>query len=349
MCCRNPARALKCYVRIRSKNVRESGIVICVVDVSNAARVVFPDIGVTKGDVVAYYERMAPRLLAHVALRPVSIKRFPKGLSAPGFFQKNVPPHYPESIERFRVPRSQVATKKHARKGAKDPQEEAFTVYPILTDAEHLPYLANQGAIELHVPTAKAPQLGRPDRIIFDLDPPEGELKLVREAAHVFREALAKRGLASAAVATGSKGFHVVAPIRPAIDADVIAMATQKLAALLTEQHHELLTVAYRIALRGRRVFVDWLRNQEGATVVAPYSLRARPRASVATPIAWDELDATKPDAFTIADAERLLDRPDSLAQLQETPGDGGPFVEAVNAEFDEAGLVLQTFDRFRS
>src|SRR3954447_18732824 len=109
--------------------------------VSNPDRVVFPEIGWTKGDVVAYYERIATRILPHVAGRPLSIRRYPKGLAAPGFFQKNVPPHYPESIERFPVPRSQAASKKHPAKGGKN---QDVTVYPVLRDAQDIPYIANQ-------------------------------------------------------------------------------------------------------------------------------------------------------------------------------------------------------------
>jgi bifunctional non-homologous end joining protein LigD len=94
---------------------------------------------------------------------------------------------------------------------------------------------------------------------------------------------------------------------------------------------------------------IDWLRNMQNATVVAPYSLRARPRATVATPLAWDELDTTSPDAFSIDDVDRLLERPDSLVQLDAAPGDAEAFVRAVDAAFDESGLKLETFDRFRS
>src|SRR5689334_23882362 len=121
--------------------------------ISNPDRIVFPEIGRTKRDVVAYYERMASRILPHVIGRPLSIRRYPKGLAEPGFFQKNVPDHYPDSIERFPVPRSREASKKHPGKGGKDRQ---FTAYPVLRDPAHIPYLANQGAIELHVPTSRA-------------------------------------------------------------------------------------------------------------------------------------------------------------------------------------------------
>ncbi|MFL5453734.1 MAG: non-homologous end-joining DNA ligase [Myxococcales bacterium] len=313
-------------------------------EVSNPDRIVFPGIGLTKGDVVAYYERIAERMLPHVAGRPVSIRRYPKGLSGPGFFQKNVPPHYPDSFERFAVPRSREASKKHPAGKDRD-----VTVYPILRDAEQLPYLANQGAIEVHVPTSRASDLFHPDRIVIDLDPPPGSFDRVRRAALVVCDALAAYELPTVPVATGSKGYHVVAPIRPTASSEAIASAAQKFAALMTAKHGDDLTIVFRVALRGERVFVDWLRNTPLATVVAPYSLRARPRATVATPLGWEELPTTDPDAFTIGDLDRLLERPDALSQLASAPSDPQRLVSAVEAEFAASGLVLQPFDRFRS
>lgn len=317
-----------------------------MVQVSNADRVVFPEVGRTKGDLVAYYERIAPRLLPHVIGRPLSIRRYPKGLGAPGFFQKNVPAHYPASIERFAVPRSAAASKKHPRRGVASPD---VTVYPVVQEAEHLAYLANQGAIELHVPTSRVTGGFRPDRIVIDLDPPEGALAAVRRAAKRVREALDALSLTTVPVATGSKGYHLVAAIAPRHDGETIAVATQKLAALLAADHPEELTTVFRTALRGGRVFIDWMRNNPGATVVTPYSLRARPRASVATPLHWEELDLNAPDAFTIDDVDRLRDRSDPLADLAASEQDATPFVSAVDAAFERSGLVLETFDRFRS
>jgi bifunctional non-homologous end joining protein LigD len=315
-------------------------------DVSNPERVVFPEIGRTKGDVVAYYERIASRALPHVAARPLSIRRYPKGLAAPGFFQKNVPEHYPESIERFAVPRSRAASKKHPSKGGKD---QEFTVYPVVAKAEHLAYLANQGAIELHVPTSRAADLFHPDRLVIDLDPPPGSFARVRRAAYIVRDALAEHGLATVPIATGSKGYHVVSAIRPSASSETIAVTLQKFAALLAARHGDDLTMVFRVALRGGRVFIDWLRNNPMATVIAPYSLRARPRATVATPLTWTEIETTDPDAFGIGDVERLLDRPDPLAALASAPSDTERLVAAVDAAFEASGLVLQTFDRFRS
>jgi bifunctional non-homologous end joining protein LigD len=316
-----------------------------MVQVSNADRVVFPQVGRTKGDLVSYYERIAPRLLPHVVARPLSIRRYPKGLAAPGFFQKNVPDHYPASIGRFAVPRSAAASKKHPRRGAASPD---VTVYPVVQEAEHLAYLANQGAIELHVPTSRITGEFRPDRIVIDLDPPEGALAAVRQAAKRVREKLDALKLEVVPVATGSKGYHLVAVIAPSVDGDTIAVATQKLAALLAADHPEELTTVFRTALRGGRVFIDWMRNNPGATVVAPYSVRARARASVAAPLHWEEIDEHAPDAFTMDDVDRLLDRPDPLADPASAQ-DVTPFLSAVDAAFERAGLVLEKFDRFRS
>jgi bifunctional non-homologous end joining protein LigD len=317
-----------------------------MVDVSNAGRIVFPEVGRTKGEVVAYYERIAPRALPHVIDRPLSIKRYPKGVASPGFFQKNVPAHYPASIERLEIPRSKAAAKRHPRK---DTENQDVTVYPLVKTAEHLAYLANQGAIELHVPVGRIPELWRPDRVVIDLDPPSGAFPLVRRAAHLVRAALGELGLETVPVATGSKGYHLVAAIRPTLGFDDVTMSMQKVAALLAQKHPDDLTTAFRVAGRGGRVFVDWLRNQPNATVVAPFSLRARARATVAAPLSWAEIDATDPDAFSIADLERLLGRPDPLAELAAAPASAEPFVAAVEAAFERSGLVLETFDRFRS
>jgi bifunctional non-homologous end joining protein LigD len=315
-----------------------------VIEVSNADRIVFPATGKTKGDVVAYYQRVAPRLLPHVEGRPLSLRRFPKGLAERGFFQKNVPAHYPESIERFAVPRSKEASKKHRDERAR---ERGVTVYPIVHTLDHLPYLANQGAIELHVPTAHATTLFRPDRLILDLDPPRGALDLVRRAARIARQTLADLGLETVPVATGSKGYHLVSTIHPNVDHAALGLALHQLATLLVAQHPDVLTLVFRVAARGERVFVDYLRNHPLATAIAPYSLRATPRATVAAPIAWDEIDRLPPDAFSIDDVAELLDRPDNVADLPRS--DAAPFVAAVAAAFDRSGLVLETFDRFRS
>lgn len=316
-----------------------------MVEVSNAGRVVFPELAITKGDVVAYYERVAPLALPHLEGRPLSIRRFPKGLAAPGFFQKNVPPHYPASMDRITVPRSPGAARRRPKAG--DDGEPDVTIYPVVHTAEHLAFLANQGAIELHVPTSRAAALHQPDRIVFDLDPPSGATDLVRAAARQARTVLGDLGLETALVATGSKGYHLVGKLGGDATYDRVAVAAQKAAELLAAKSPEVMTTAFRVVKRGKRVFVDWLRNAPSATVVAPFSLRARPRATVAVPLAWDELDARAPDAFGLRDLDELLARPDPLLAL--APSDGEAFAARVDEAFEGAGLVLTQFDRFRS
>jgi bifunctional non-homologous end joining protein LigD len=314
-----------------------------MVVVSHAERVVFPEIGRTKGEVVAYYERLSRLILTHVRGRPLSIRRYPQGLSGPGFFQKNVPAHYPQTMGRVAVPRSARATKKHPGKS------RDVTLYPVLSDAEHIAYLANQGAIELHVPTVRADDLWHPDRLVVDLDPPAGALDAVRRAALVTREALGEHGLETVPVATGSKGYHVVAALQPLVDVEALGLALQRLATLLTARHPELLTTTFRIAERAGRVFVDWLRLGVGGSVIAPYSLRATAQASVATPLDWNEVETTAPNAWKLSDAERLVDRTDPLAELAQRPADPRPFIQSVASAFESSGLALEPFDRFRS
>jgi bifunctional non-homologous end joining protein LigD len=165
----------------------------------------------------------------------------------------------------------------------------------------------------------------------------------------LVRTELETFGMPTVPMATGSKGYHLVGAIDPTVDLETISMAMQQLAAIVVHRHPDTLTTVFRVAKRGRRVYLDWLRNAHAATVVAPYSLRARPNASIAVPIEWSELETTAPDAFHLGNIQQRLDHEDSLAVLAERPVDAAPFVAAVEATFDEAGLVLETFDRFRS
>jgi bifunctional non-homologous end joining protein LigD len=304
-----------------------------MIEVSNAARIVFPDAGTTKGEVVHYYERVAHKMLPHLAGRPLTLERFPKGLAGGGFMQKNTPKHYPASIERFSV----------------DKREGETTTYPVVHVAEDLPYLANQGTITFHVWPSRLPEPWTPDRIVFDLDPPEGSLARVREAATVVREFLSVLGLDAVPVATGSKGFHVVAPILPTVPPDRLSNALFRAAHLLAGCHEDLLTVEFRKENRGGRVFLDWMRNHPGATSVCPWSLRPRPNASVATPLSWDEVDSTAPDGWTLQNIDDRLAAPDPLLRLVDRAQDPAMALEALEAKLDAAGVHPEPFDRFRS
>jgi len=296
------------------------------VRVTHPERVVFPEDGVTKGDVVGHYRRIGAKMLPHLQGRPLTLVRYPKGLGDEGFFQKNVGKHYPEAL----VGRMEM------------PRRNGVTVHPTVSSVAGIAYLANQGMIELHVPLARADDDFRPDRLVFDFDPPEDGGGRARRAAWACKALLDELGAASRPMATGSKGFHVTVRLAPTVSAARIARAAHELAGVLVHRHPDLLTHEMLKDERDGRVLVDWMRNGGGATVVAPWSLRARAGAPVATPLTWDELDQTAPNGVSMADA---VDRPDPLRVLPAT--DPEHLATAAARLLDDAGVTLEHIDRF--
>ncbi len=300
-------------------------------EVSNADRVVFPDDGITKGEVVTYYLDTAEHMLPYIEGRAVSVERFPRGIGGQGFMQKNVPDHAaPELIGRYEVPKEEGGT----------------TVYPVIDSAEGIGFFANLGVITFHVPSTRIDSPDRPDWAIWDLDPPPGEVGLVREAAAALREVLEEHGITTWLMTSGSKGYHLRANLRPGLDLDEVAVVARGTASLAAWANDDLMTVAFRKADRGNRVFVDWLRNRHLSTSVAPWSIRPRSGAPVASPLAWDELGSVEPDGVRMGDVEGRLRR-DPWAGVE--PIDITPALGSVGAALDEAGIDLQPFDRFRS
>ena len=273
-------------------------------EASNPDRVIFPgEAGgsptLTKADLVDYYNRMAAKMLPMMTERPLTLHRFPKGIAGKGFMQKNVAKHFPASIDRYEVPK----------------QEGGTTVYPIVTDAENIPWLANQGTVTFHIWTTKVgPEAsGAPDWLVLDLDPAENGTDPdagVHEVAAATREVLDEFGLESHPVATGSKGFHLWVALDETQEAHEIALVNRALAGLVAARNPDVATTEFLKKDRKGRVFVDWLRANRGATVVVPLSLRARPGAPVATPLDWDEVATTAPNRWTMADADELVARP---------------------------------------
>lgn len=302
------------------------------VEVTNADRVVFPDVGITKGEVVAHYEAVAGRMLPHVAGRPLTLERYPRGIGEPGFMQKNAASHFPASIRRVELP-----------------NRGRTTTYPVVTEPTDVPFLANQGTITFHAWASRLPELDNPDRLVIDLDPPEGDIVQVRKAASLVRTLFDELGLASVPLATGSKGYHVVAPITPTIASERIATAMHGVALWLGAAHAEHLTFEFRKRQRRGRVFVDWLRNGSGPTSVVPWSLRARPGAPAAVPLSWEEVNDVAPAGVRLRTIAERLDRPDPLAVLAGTPSDPAPAVAAIEQLLGEAGIEVRPFGRFRS
>lgn len=299
--------------------------------VSNADRVVFPEEGFTKGDVVAYYESMADRMLPFMADRALTVERYPKGTADKGFMQKNAPDHFgSDLIDRHEVPKEDGGT----------------TVYPVVRRVEAIAEFANLGVITFHVPPSTVSDENHPDWAIWDLDPPSGAFGIVRDAARQMREVLESFAVSTVLMTSGSNGYHLRARLDPVADAATVADVARGTAALAAAAHPDHLTLAFRKAERGDRVFVDWLRNSPYSTSVVPWSLRARSGAPVAVPLSWDELDAIDPNGVGLADIERRLDE-DPWANIEVQ--DFAALAPIVEESLEEAGIELEAFDRFRS
>ena len=268
------------------------------IDVSHRDKVFFEEAGITKGDVIDYYHDLAAVLLPHLRGRPISMERFPDGTGGPGFFNKDTPDHFPEWIRRVAFPRREGG-RFHA---------------PVIKDEAALVYLADQAVLTVHLYLAPADDLEHPDRMVFDLDPPEGteDFGRVRRAALSVREVLEELDLPAWVQTTGSKGYHVTVPLDGSADFDTARDFARGVAEIVAARDDEHTTLEQRKKNRAGRVFLDTVRNAYGATVVAPYSVRAREGAPIATPITWDELrDGADPRDWTLQNVRRRLGQRD--------------------------------------
>ena len=261
--------------------------------ITHPDKLLFPDDGITKRDLAEYYDLVAPFMLPHLRRRPITMERFPDGIAGTGFLQKNVVKGHPPWLKRVEA----------AKKGG--------TVhYPLAGDRRSLQWLANQNAITLHVWASRAPRLDRPDLCIFDLDPAQDDAEALRTVMLTLRDLLAEAGVDSAVKTSGSKGFHVVVPLKRTATFDTSAAFADKVAAALVERHPRLATQAFAKADRDGRIFVDTGRNRAGATFAAAYTVRARPGAPVSAPCTWDEVDSgtVGPRTFTLRTMPARLD-----------------------------------------
>ena len=269
------------------------------VKISNRDRVIFPESGQTKGELADYYSRIAPLMLPFAANRPISLVRCPQGRAKKCFFQKH----------------DSGAFGEHVRQVAIQEKDGGSEDYIYVEDAAGLLACVQMGTIEFHGWESRADAVEKPDRMIFDLDPDEGlDFGAVKRAARDIHDRLSDIGLVSFAMLSGGKGVHVVVPLAPGHDWDSHKDFASRFAQALSVTEPERFVATMSKAKRKGRIFIDWLRNQRGSTAILPYSARARAGAPVAVPIGWDELEEMK-DAhpFGIGDAERLIDRADSL------------------------------------
>ena len=253
--------------------------------ITHPEKVLFPDDGITKGELAAYYEAIAPVMLPHIRGRPVTMERFHRGINEKGFFQKSVTKGFPEWLQRVEVPK-----------------KDGTVHHPLVTDTRSLLWLANQNCITPHVWTTRTPDLFHPDICVFDLDPSSDDAAVLRGAALRLRDLLAELGLPSWVKTSGSKGFHIVVPLDGTADMGDVARFANAVGTLLVRRDPAILTQEFMKADRGGRILVDTGRNGWSATYAATYAVRARSGAPVSAPCTWDELEtgAVGPRTLTL-------------------------------------------------
>jgi len=261
--------------------------------ITNADKVLFPAAGITKWQLVEHQLACGELMLPLIADRPVTLRRYPDGINGEDWFQKHLPPGLPTWVRRASVPR-----------GAAGERIEQVVVDTMAS----LVYLANLAAIELHVGPSPVHEPDHPRELVFDLDPPPGaEPPVVRRATRRVRAVLDEFGMASRLKTTGSVGFHVHVPLDGAATQALARDVAKAIATIAVRRHPGELTIEHRRARRSGRVLVDWFRNSPAQTAIAPYSVRARPSAPVATPMDWSELSRTRPQRWTLTSLPRRL------------------------------------------
>jgi bifunctional non-homologous end joining protein LigD len=266
--------------------------------ITRPAKVLFPQDGITKGELIEYYARIAPVMLPHLRDRPLVMQRYPDGLDGPGFIQKSVATYYPKWIRRVTV-----------RKVG------GVVVHAVAADAATLVYLANQACVSFHTWLSRANQVERPDQIVWDFDPSrDTDLAGVVAGALALKELLEELNMPAYARATGSRGVHVVVPLTAKQDFDTVRSFSRRLAGILVDRDPARFTLEQRKADRGGRIFIDTNRNGYAQSAIATYSVRARAGAPVAVPLDWSELrkKSFRPDAYNIRNVfQRLQKFPD--------------------------------------
>jgi bifunctional non-homologous end joining protein LigD len=269
------------------------------VPVSNRDKMLFPEDGISKGRLIDYYAAIAPAMVPHLRGRPLTMERFPEGLNGQRFFQKNASRYFPEWITR-----------------ASMPKKDGSVDYVVANDAATLVYLANQATVTHHLWLSTIDHPDMPDQLIFDLDPSREAFSEIREIALLVRELVAGDGLVPFVKTSGSRGLHVVVPLRPRRTFEVVYGYATRIAERVIAERPKLVTTEFHKANRGDRIFFDIGRNAYAQTTVAPYSVRARKGAPVAVPLFWDEVSdrSLRPDGFGMPDALKRAEGEDPWA-----------------------------------
>jgi bifunctional non-homologous end joining protein LigD len=272
--------------------------------ITHPEKVLFPDDGITKAELAAYYESVAAIMVPHICGRPVTLERYPAGIGGKGFWQKDVSRGFPEWLERVEVPK-----------------KDGTVHHPLINDTRSLLWMSNQNTITPHVWVSRVPALYYPDVCVFDLDPSsDDEPHVLRDAALRLRDLLDELGLPSWVKTSGSKGFHIVVPLDGASKTGDVARFAHTAGALLVARDPQHLTQEFSKADRGGRILVDTGRNGYSATFAAVYAVRARPNAPVSAPCTWEEIERgdVGPRTFTLRTmSERLAQVGDLWTEMR--------------------------------
>lgn len=273
--------------------------------VSNLDKVLYPKTGFTKGAVIDYYTRISKTILPHLKNRPITLKRYPDGVEGFFFYEKQCPSHRPDWIETATVPRGKKPGDIH---------------YCVMNDLPALVWAANLADLELHTFLHRAPAIGRPTAIAFDLDPgPPADIVPCCQVGLWVRELFEALGLKSFPKTSGSKGLQVYVPLNTAVTYDQTKAFAHTVAQLLETRHPDVVVSKMLKTLREGKVLVDWSQNDEHKTTINAYSLRAKERPTVSTPVKWEEVEAAlkkKKAELLSFDSEAVLKRIDKLGDL---------------------------------
>jgi bifunctional non-homologous end joining protein LigD len=303
---------------------------------TNLDKVLYPATGFTKGQVIDYYVRIAPVLLPHLKGRPLTMKRYPGGVDQEFFYEKNAPKHRPEWIKTAPI---------WSEGNNRDVN------YILVNELPTLVWIANLASIELHPSLSLAKNIDCPTMIVFDLDPgPPANMVQCAQVAFWLKDIFDHFGLQSFAKTSGSKGLQIYVPLNTSTSYDETKPFAHALARLLENEHRDLVVSDMKKSLRVGKVLVDWSQNDEHKTTVGVYSLRARERPTVSTPVTWDEVEKTlkKKDAgLLVFEANQVLDRVEKMGDLfaplgtlkQKLPKLAG--IESAQAEAMRAGLEI--------
>ena len=264
------------------------------IEISRPEKVLFPDDGITKGELIEYYARIAPRMLPHLRDRPLTLERYPNGIGTKRFFQKEVSSYFPEWIRRVTVPKV-----------------GGSVTHVVCNDTPTLVYLANQACVTPHIFLSRIDKLQVPDQLVFDLDHQGDDFTPVRSTARAFQRLLSDLKLPAFVKTTGSRGLHVAVPLQRRETYDSVREFARELAGIIVQEAPAERTMEALKAKRGGRVFIDTNRNGYAQLVAPAFAVRARRGAPVSVPVEWSELDDPKlrPNGITIRNIFDRLDR----------------------------------------